>query len=162
MQEKYTLNMVFGGLFIGLPMNQLLESEQNPKAAELPSKGLDADTSMGICITVNNLGCVKRIWYLSPMRAAKVQASHLNLCCSLIQAVSQEEPSDKKPDPWPLWMAGHVQLKFVMKECSKTQICLARHTLFPHVLYFAISTCLQRLNLPCVMFSCIKSRSANV
>ena len=24
------------------------------------------------------------------------------LRCSLIQAVSQEEPSDRKPDPWPL------------------------------------------------------------
>ena len=24
-------------------------------------------------------------------------------------------------------MAGHVQLKFVMTECSKTQICLTRH-----------------------------------
>ena len=47
---------------------------------------------------------VKRIWYLSPMRAAKVQASLRiqNLHCSLIQAVSQEEPSDTKPDPWPL------------------------------------------------------------
>ena len=43
---------------------------------------------------------VKRIWYLSPM---------------LIQAVSQEEPSDRKPD---------AQLKFVMTECSKTQIRL--------------------------------------
>ena len=50
---------------------------------------------------------VKRIWYLSPMRA-----------------VSQEKPSDRKPDPWPLWMAGHAQLKFVMTECSKTQIRL--------------------------------------
>ena len=39
-------------------------------------------------------------------------------------AVSQEEPSDRKPDPWPLWMAGHAQLKFVMTECSKTQIRL--------------------------------------
>ena len=51
---------------------------------------------------------VKRIWYLSPMRAAKVQASaqsRQNLRCSLIQAVSQEKPSDRKPDPWPLWMA---------------------------------------------------------
>ena len=38
------------------------------------------------------MGRAKRIWYLSPMRAAKVQA--------LIQAVSQEEPSDRKPDPW--------------------------------------------------------------
>ena len=70
----------------------------------------------------------KRIWYLSPMRAAKVQASlriravSPELRCSLIQAVSQEEPSDRKPDPRPLWMAGHAQLKFVMTECSKTQI----------------------------------------
>ena len=47
-----------------------------------------------------------------------------NLRCSLIQAVSQEEPSDRKPDPWPLWMTGHAQLKFVMTECSKTQIRL--------------------------------------
>ena len=72
---------------------------------------------------------VKQIWYLSPMRSAKVQASasaqsRQNLHCSLIQAMSQEEPSDRKPDPWPLWMAGHAQLKFVMMECSKTQIRL--------------------------------------
>ena len=52
--------------------------------------------------------------------------SRQNLCWSLIQAVSQEEPSDRKPDPWPLWMAGHAQLKFVMTECSKTQIRLTR------------------------------------
>ena len=72
---------------------------------------------------------VKRIWYLSPMRAVKVQASQAcasaqsrqNLRCLLIQAVSQEEPSNRKPDPWPLWMAGPAQLKFVMTECSKTQ-----------------------------------------
>ena len=50
--------------------------------------------------------------------------SRQNLRCSLIQAVSQEEPSDRKPDPWPLWMAGHTQLKFIMTECSKTQIRL--------------------------------------
>ena len=55
----------------------------------------------------SNMDRVKRIWYLSPMRA-----------------VSQEEPSDRKPDPWPLWMAGYAQLKFVMTECSKTQIRL--------------------------------------
>ena len=73
---------------------------------------------------------VKRIWYLSPMRAAKVQASlrgaqsRQNLRCSLIQSVSEEKPSDRKPDPWPLWMAGHAQLKFVMTECPKTQIRL--------------------------------------
>ena len=66
-----------------------------------------------------HVGRVKRIWYLSPMRAAKVQAS-------LRIWVSQEEPSDRKPDPWPLWMAGHAQLKFVMTECSKTQIRLTR------------------------------------
>ena len=64
------------------------------------------------------------------MRAAKVQAS-LRIRAvspepSLLahKAVSQEEPSDRKPYPWPLWMAGHAQLKFVMTECSKTQIRL--------------------------------------
>ena len=45
---------------------------------------------------IHEKGRVKRIWYSSPM-----------------QAVSQEEPSDRKPDPWHLWMAGHAQLKFV-------------------------------------------------
>ena len=34
--------------------------------------------------------------------------------CSLKQAMSQEEPSDRKPDPWPLWMTGHEQLTFFM------------------------------------------------
>ena len=57
-------------------------------------------------------------------RACASAQSRQNLRCSLIQAVSQEEPSDRKPDPWPLSMAGHAQLKFVMTECSKTQICL--------------------------------------
>ena len=63
---------------------------------------------------------------LIALRAAKVQAaqSRQNLRCSLIQAVSQEEPWDRKPDPWPLWMAGHAQLKFIMTECSKIQIRL--------------------------------------
>ena len=59
-------------------------------------------------------------------RACASAQSRQNLRYSLIQAVSQEEPSDRKPDPWPLWMAGHAQLKFVMTECSKTQICLTR------------------------------------
>ena len=59
-------------------------------------------------------------------RACASAQSRQNLRCSLIQAVSQEEPSDRKPDPWPLWMAGHAQLKFVMTECSKTQIGLTR------------------------------------
>ena len=59
-------------------------------------------------------------------RACASAQARQNLRCSLIQAVSQEEPSDGKPDPWPLWMAGHAQLKFVMTECSKTQIRLTR------------------------------------
>ena len=57
-------------------------------------------------------------------RACASAQSRQNLRCSLIQAVSQEEPSDRKPDPWSLWMAGHAQLKYVMTECSKTQIRL--------------------------------------
>ena len=57
-------------------------------------------------------------------RACASAQSRQNLRCSLIQAVSQEEPSDRKPDPWPLWMAGHAQLKLVMTKCSKTQIRL--------------------------------------
>ena len=57
-------------------------------------------------------------------RACASAQSRQNLHCSLIQAVNQEEPSDRKPDPWPLWMTGHAQLKFVMTECSKTQIRL--------------------------------------
>ena len=59
-------------------------------------------------------------------RACASAQSRQNLRCSLIQTVSQEEPSDRKPDPWPLWMAGHAQLKYVMTECSKTQIRLTR------------------------------------
>ena len=58
-------------------------------------------------------------------RACASAQSRQNLRCSLIQAVSEEEPSDRKPDPWLRWMAGHAQLKFVMTECSKTQIRLA-------------------------------------
>ena len=57
-------------------------------------------------------------------RACASAQSRQNLRCSLIQAMSQEEPSNRKPDPWPLWMAGHAQLKCVMTECSKTQIRL--------------------------------------
>ena len=62
-------------------------------------------------------------------RACASTQSRQNLRCSLIQAVSQEKPSDRKPDPWPFWMAGHAQLKFVMTECSKTQIRLTGHIL---------------------------------
>ena len=63
-------------------------------------------------------------------RACASAQSRQNLRCSLIQVVSQEEPSDRKPNPWPLWMAGHAQLKFVMTECAKTQIRLTRPILF--------------------------------
>ena len=59
-------------------------------------------------------------------RACASAQSRQNLRCSLIQAVSQEEPSDRKLDLWSLWMAEHAQLKFVMMECSKTQIRLTR------------------------------------
>ena len=59
-------------------------------------------------------------------RACASAQSRQNLRCSLIQAESQEEPSDRKPVPWPLWMVGHAQLKFVMTQCSKTQIRLTR------------------------------------
>ena len=62
-------------------------------------------------------------------RACASAQSRQNLRCSLIQAVNQEEPSDRKSDPWPLRMAGHAQLKFVMTECSKTQIRLTGLTL---------------------------------
>ena len=61
-------------------------------------------------------------------RAAKVQAS------LRIRAVSPE-PSERKPDPWPLWMAGHAQLKFVMTECSKTQIRLTRPNWFLEIMW---------------------------
>ena len=57
-------------------------------------------------------------------RACASAKSRQNLRCSLIHAVSQDEPSGRKPDQWPLWMTGHAQLKFVMTECSKTQIRL--------------------------------------
>ena len=59
-------------------------------------------------------------------RACTSAQSPQNLRCSLIQAMSQEEPSDRKPDPWPLGMAGHAQLKFVLTECSKIQIRFTR------------------------------------
>ena len=37
-----------------------------------------------------------------PAHSRSPAQSRQNLRCSLIQAMSQEEPSDKKPDPWPL------------------------------------------------------------
>ena len=43
-------------------------------------------------------------------RACASAQSRLNVRCWLMQAVRQEEPSDRKPDPWLLWMSGHAQL----------------------------------------------------
>ena len=71
-------------------------------------------------------------------RACASAQPRQNLRCSLIQAVSQEEPSDRKPDLWPLWMAGLAQLKFVMAECSKTQIGLTGLSLYRHYLILQI------------------------
>ena len=68
------------------------------------------------------------IAYASSEGSGEPAQSRQNLCCSLIQAVSQEERSDRKPDPWPFWMAGHAQLQFVMTERSKTQIRLTGPT----------------------------------
>ena len=62
-------------------------------------------------------------------RACASAQSRQNLRCSLIQAVSEEEPSDRKPDPWVIWLAGHAQLEFVIAEFSKTQIRLTGHIL---------------------------------
>ena len=73
------------------------------------------------------------------MRACAFAQSRQNLRCSLIQAVNQEEPSNRKPDPWPLWMAGHAQLKFVMMECSKTQIRLTGLSWYCCIPYFFLS-----------------------
>ena len=72
----------------------------------------------------NEFGTYRRCEQRRFRRACASAQSRQNLRCSLIEIVSQEEPSDRKPDPWPFWMAGHVQLKFVMMECSKTQIRL--------------------------------------
>ena len=90
-------------------------------------------------------------------RACASAQSRQNLRCSLIQAVSQEEPSDRKPDPWSLWMAVHAQLKFVMTECSKTQsrlmglIYILFHTIFhfAHAHFFCALTskCMTKNNI---------------
>ena len=82
-------------------------------------------------------------------RACASAQSRQNLRCSLIQPVSQEEPSDRKPVPWPLWMAGHAQLKFVMTECSKTQIRLTG------LKWFLIRDCVQYSTAILTMMVCL-------
>ena len=85
--------------------------------------------SFCIFLTHYYMDRVKRIWYLSPMRAAKVQAS------LRIRTVSPEPPllahtgsrsreTFRQKASSLARMAGHAQLKFVMSECSKTQIRL--------------------------------------
>ena len=77
-----------------------------------------------------DMGRVKRIRYLSPMRAAKVQASLRIRAVSpeppLLAHTSNESTGTFRQKARSLWMAGHAQLKFVMTECSKTQIRLTR------------------------------------
>ena len=68
-----------------------------------------------------------------------------------MRAVSQEEPSDRKPDPWPLWMAGHTQLKFVMTECSKTQIRLT-----------GLNYCYQGIILQQKNILCLKQKQLSI
>ena len=80
-------------------------------------------------------------------RACASVQSRQNLRCSLIQAVSQEKPSDRKPDPWPVWMAGRAQLKFVMTECLKTQIRLTRPTWYRNTYLILALGCLRILPL---------------
>ena len=75
------------------------------------------------------------IAYASSEGSGEPAQSRQNLSCSLIQAVSQEEPSDRKPDSWPLWKAGHAQFKFVITECSKTQMRLTRNNFDTRKLY---------------------------
>ena len=80
-----------------------------------------------------HMGRVKRIWYLSPMRAAKAQASlrirAISPEPSLLAHTSSKSRGTFRQKARSLAppMAGHAQLKFVMEECSKTQICLTRH-----------------------------------
>ena len=86
-------------------------------------------------------------------RACASTQSRQNLRCLLIQAVSQEEPSNRKPDPWPLWMAEHAQLKFVITECSKTQIRLTRHNWWKYG-YFKRKHNNRNLKMATYMYFC--------
>ena len=78
---------------------------------------------------INQLGRVKRIWYLSPMRAAKVQANLRGspepplLAHTSIESGGTFRQKARSLAPLNGWA---WQLKFVMMECSKTQIRLTR------------------------------------
>ena len=93
---------------------------------------LDVFTAKEMIKTTHQMGRVKRIWYLSPMRAAKVQASLRIRADSpeppLLAHISSESRGtfrQKARSLAPL-NGWHAQLKFVMTECSKTQIRLTR------------------------------------
>ena len=107
-------------------------------------------TLISIWATLSEFGTYRLCEQRRFRRACAFAQSRQNLRCSLIQAVSQEEPSDRKPDPWPLWMAGHAQLKFFMTECSKTQIHLTRPIwLWSKMLFFA-GPCQWWIHLECL------------
>ena len=74
-----------------------------------------------IFITLKHDNCSLQLSLIGPRQANLVLIAYAsseglgepaeyrqNFRCSLIQAVSQKESSDRKPDPWPLWMAGHT------------------------------------------------------
>ena len=69
-------------------------------------------TFIGDCIrkwtTSSEFGTYRLCEQRRLSRTCASAQSRQNLSCLLIQAVSHEEPSDRKPDPWPLWMAGHA------------------------------------------------------
>ena len=123
--------------FISLVSISEFSSLKLVSVAELAGLSLTWSQNQKTCFLVMRLNCPADIMTASSefgtyrlceqrrfRRACASAQSRQNLRCLLIQAVNQEEPSDRKPDPWPSWMAGHAQLKFVMTECSKTQIRL--------------------------------------
>ena len=74
-----------------------------------------------------DLDRVKRIWYLLPMWAEKVQASLRSLAkTSAARSYKQWVKRNLQTESQ---IPAHAQLKFVMTECSKTQIRLTRHIL---------------------------------
>ena len=74
------------------------------------------------------MDCVKQIWYLSPMWAASLRIRAVSPEPSLLAHASSESRGAFRQKARSLapQMAGHAQLKFVMTECSKTQIRLTR------------------------------------
>ena len=86
----------------------------------------------GNILHLDDLGRVKRIWYLLPMRAAKVQASLRIRAVSpepllLAHASSESRGTFRQKARSLASLNGWAcAVKFVMTECSKTQIRLMR------------------------------------